>query len=211
MLAGTGFLNKKESNQKTREMKFKRSITNEEIKKMPRKEFTGNIFLIDTFKKLDIALPLLYEHTLLGFDTETKPSFKKGKENKTALLQLATEDKAYLFRLNHIGLPESLKDILIKDSIIKIGLAIKDDLRDLKKIRDFEPKGFIDIQNIAKELSIQNTGLKKLAGIVLNKRISKSQRMSNWENEVLSPAQLKYAATDAWICYKLYNELLENY
>ena len=189
-------------------MRFKKSITNDEIQKMPRKEFTGNIFLIDTFKKLDIALPLLYEHTVLGFDTETKPAFKKGVENTTALLQLATADQAFLFRLNHIGLPDALIEILTRESVLKIGLAIRDDLRDLKKITSFEPRGFIDIQNIARDMAIENTGLKKLAGIVLNKRISKSQRMSNWENNILSPAQLKYAATDAWICYKLYDELI---
>ncbi len=177
---------------------------------MPRKEFEGDIFLIDTIEKLDIALPLLREHSQLGFDTEAKPSFKKGRVNKTALLQLATSDIAFLFRINRIGLPDELARILSDDTIMKLGLAIKDDLRDLKKLKSFEPKNFVDIQNIAQELSIKNTGLKKLSAIVLEGRISKSQRLSNWEKEILSPAQLRYAATDAWVCYELYNRLTED-
>ncbi len=189
-------------------MRFKRSITNEEVNKMPRKEFEGEIFLIDNFKKLDIALPMLHEHTILGFDTETKPAFKKGKVNQTALLQLASGKKAYLFRLNFIGLPDELTRILEDDSVLKIGVAIQDDLKSLKKLNPFNPGGFVELQSIAKDMDIKNTGLKKLAGIILNGRISKSQRLTNWENDTLTPAQVKYAATDAWVCYELYNEII---
>ncbi|MFW5978633.1 MAG: 3'-5' exonuclease [Bacteroidia bacterium] len=205
-----GFLMKRKDSQKRGMMKFKKSITNEEIKKLPRKVFDGDIFLIDNQKKLDIAIPLIKKYDKLGFDTEAKPSFKKGKVNKTALLQLATNDKAFLFRLNHIGFPDELVNILSDNSILKIGLAIKDDLRDLKKAKPFKPGNFIDLQDLAQDLDIQNTGLKKLSAIVLEGRISKSQRLSNWENNILTPAQLKYAATDAWICYELYNKLTES-
>jgi len=146
----------------------------------------------------------------LGFDTETKPSFKKGKLNSTALIQLATSDKAFLFRLNKIGFPDELAEILANDNVIKVGVALRDDLKDLKKINSFEPSGFIDLQDTAKELNIKNISLKKLTAIILNFRISKSQRVSNWEQEILSPGQLKYAATDAWVCYELYQAIQKN-
>jgi len=188
-------------------MSFREEISNEEIKQMPRKVFNGDILLIDTEKKFDIAIPLLREYSVLGFDTETKPSFKKGKLNSTALLQLATDDRAFLFRLNKIGFPGKLVNILANENILKIGVAIRDDLKELKQIKSFEPKGFVDLQETAKNLNIKNISLKKLAAIVLNVRISKSQRVSNWEQEILSPGQLKYAATDAWVCYKLYQNL----
>jgi ribonuclease D len=188
-------------------MTFREEITNEEIKQLPRKVFNGDIFLIDTERKFDIAIPLLREYRLLGFDTETKPSFKKGKLNSTALIQLATDDKAFLFRLNKIGFPDALADLLANENVLKIGVAIRDDLNELKRLQSFEPAGFIDLQETAKGLNIKNISLKKLAAIVLNFRISKSQRVSNWEQEILSPAQLKYAATDAWVCYKLYQEI----
>lgn len=188
-------------------MTFREEITNEEIKQLPRKVFNGDIFLIDTERKFEIAIPLLREYRVLGFDTETKPSFKKGKLNSTALLQLATDDKAFLFRLNKIGFPDALADLLANENVLKIGVAIRDDLNELKRLQSFEPAGFIDLQETAKDLNIKNISLKKLAAIVLNFRISKSQRVSNWEQEILSPAQLKYAATDAWVCYKLYQEI----
>jgi ribonuclease D len=120
---------------------------------------------------------------------------------------LATDDKAFLFRLNKIGFPDALADLLANENVLKIGVAIRDDLNELKRLQSFEPAGFIDLQETAKGLNIKNISLKKLAAIVLNFRISKSQRVSNWEQEILSPAQLKYAATDAWVCYKLYQEI----
>jgi ribonuclease D len=191
-------------------MSYKLEITNDEIKKLPKTEFSGNIFLIDTFKKFDIALPLLSEKKILGFDTETKPAFKKGKENEVALLQLSDSETAFLFRLQKIGMPDPLIRILEKDSIKKVGVAIRDDLRALKKVKSFNPAGFVELQEVASEMGLKNNGLKKLAGIFLGYRISKSQRMTNWENEILSPGQLKYAATDAWICNELYYKMVIN-
>lgn len=187
-------------------MKYQSSITEEEIKHLPRKEFSGEIYLIDSLEKLDTALPMLKDKTILGFDTETRPSFKKGPNNDIALLQLATSDEAFLFRLNYIGLPEGLKQLLEDESILKIGLALRDDVSGLKRFNDFSPSSFIDLQDLAKENDIQNNGLKKLAGIFLNIRVSKSrsQRLSNWERHTLTPKQVRYAATDAWVCYELY-------
>jgi len=181
-------------------------ITDEEIQQLPRKEFEGEIFLIDTLDKLDQAMEMLEGKDLLGFDTETRPSFKKGQMNEVSLLQLSTAGEAFLFRLNYIGLPPSLRQLLEDDSVVKIGLALRDDLNGLKRLANFEPRGFIDLQDIAQKNDVPHNGLKKLAALFLRYRISKSRskRLSNWEGEYLGPKQVRYAATDAWICYKLY-------
>ena len=180
--------------------------TEEEIQQLPRKEFDGEIFLIDTPDQLDQALSMLKGENLLGFDTETRPSFKKGKVNEVSLLQLASQDQAFLFRLNKIGLPAPLRDLLEDQNIVKIGLALRDDLKGLQRLEDFDPNGFIDLQDISDEHDLPHNGLKKLAAMFLKYRISKSRskRLSNWEADDLGPKQLRYAATDAWICYKLY-------
>jgi len=187
-------------------MKNDTPITEEEMNRLPRKEFDGEIFLIDTLDKLDQAMPLLKGENLLGFDTETRPSFKKGKNYEVALLQLANADRAFLFRLNHIGIPDALKDLMEDPNVLKIGLALRDDLAGLKRLDSFEPAGFIDLQDMASENSVPHNGLKKLAAKFLKYRISKSRskRLSNWEADRLGPKQVRYAATDAWVCYELY-------
>src|SRR6056297_2498120 len=187
-------------------MKHQSTITEEEMNRLPRKEFDGEIFLIDTLDKLDKAMPLLEGDTLLGFDTETRPSFKKGKNYEVSLLQLANADQAFLFRLNYIGIPEPLKHVMEDPAVLKIGLALRDDIAGLKRIAPFEPAGFIDLQDLANEHSVPHNGLKKLAAKFLKYRISKSRskRLSNWEADKLGPKQVRYAATDAWVCYELY-------
>jgi ribonuclease D len=186
--------------------RYSSPITDEEIRQLPRKEFDGEIFLIDTLEKLDPAMEMLQGEELLGFDTETRPSFKKGKMNEVSLLQLSNADQAFLFRLNYIGLPSALLTLLEDDSVLKIGLALRDDLKALRRLGEFEPRGFIDLQDIAQENDVPHNGLKKLAAMFLKYRISKarSKRLSNWEAEHLGPKQVRYAATDAWICFKLY-------
>lgn len=187
-------------------MKHQSPITEEEMNRLPRKEFDGEIFLIDTLDKLDKAMPVLKGENLLGFDTETRPSFKKGKNYEVALLQLANAERAFLFRLNHIGIPDALKDLMEDANVLKIGLALRDDLAGLKRLDHFEPAGFIDLQDMASENSVPHNGLKKLAAKFLKYRISKSRskRLSNWEADKLGPKQVRYAATDAWVCYELY-------
>ena len=187
-------------------MKHQSPITEEEINRLPRKEFDGEIFLIDTLAKLNQAMPLLEDEPLLGFDTETRPSFKKGKNYEVSLLQLANADQAFLFRLNHIGIPDPLKELMEDPDVLKIGLALRDDLAGLKRLDHFEPAGFIDLQDMANEHSVPHNGLKKLAAKFLKYRISKSRskRLSNWEADKLGPKQVRYAATDAWVCYELY-------
>jgi ribonuclease D len=186
--------------------RYSSPISDEEIQQLPRKEFDGEIFLIDTLDKLDQAMEMLQGEELLGFDTETRPSFKKGKMNEVSLLQLSNADQAFLFRLNYIGLPNSLRKLLEDVSVLKIGLALRDDLKALRRLGEFEPRGFIDLQDIAQENDVPHNGLKKLAAMFLKYRISKarSKRLSNWEAEHLGPKQVRYAATDAWICFKLY-------
>lgn len=187
---------------------FAENLTNDEVNNLPLSQFEGGIFLIDTFEKLDDYLPLIQEQKVLGFDTETRPSFKKGKINPVSLLQIASSTQAFLIRINKIGLPDEIKDILANKEIKKIGLAIKDDLKILKNIGDFEPESFVDLQDIVGDYGIEARSLKKITAIVLNKRISKSQQVTNWEREELTDAQKNYAATDAWACIEVYKKMI---
>jgi ribonuclease D len=186
------------------ENSFKSSITKEEVSLLPRQKFNGEIFYIHSLNDFYEFFPHLKNHSLLGFDTETKPSFKRGKINEVSLLQLSTENQAFLFRLNQIGLPKPLVDLLSDTGIIKAGVAIRDDISALRRLSNFTPGGFIDLQHLVKEFGISDNGLKKLAANVLGFRISKRQQTSNWEQEQLSASQMEYAATDAWVCYKIY-------
>lgn len=186
---------------------FQKSITSEEANKMPLKAFEGDIILVDEYKDLYEAIQYLNDYSILGFDTETRPSFKKGKVNDVALLQLAANSKTFLFRINKIGLPEEIIDLLKNPNIVKVGAAIKDDIRGLQKLNDFDANGFLELQDYVSNFGIESFSLKKLSAIVLNFRISKRQQVSNWEAETLSPGQLRYAATDAWVSLKIFERL----
>ena len=188
---------------------FKQKITKEEINVLPRKSFDGEIVYIDSLDAFHEFFPEINGTKLLGFDTETKPAFKKGQNNEVALLQLSTDCKAFLFRLNIIGMPSALTEILSNEDIIKAGVALRDDIAGLRKLRDFEPAGFIDLQDYVKEFSIEDNGLKKLVANILGFQISKRQQTSNWEHEILTEAQIEYAATDAWVCNLIYQRLKE--
>jgi ribonuclease D len=189
---------------------YPEQITDEELGKYSYRNFEGKIMLIDTIEKCRQALSEISNERLFGFDTETKPSFRKGQKHKVALLQLSTGEKAYLFRLNIIGLPAGLAELLSDERIIKVGAAIHDDIKFLQSRRQFKPSGFIDLQTLATLNGIKNLGLKKLSAIVLGFKISKKQQVTDWEAGVLSGPQLLYAATDAWICYEIYKELSLN-
>ena len=189
---------------------FPLSITKEEINAFPVERFEGKIEIISSIEAVKPVVKRLWQEKILGFDTETRPSFKKGVSHKVCLLQIATRKTVYLFRLNHIGFPQELKSILESPSVCKTGVALHDDIKALKEFGEFNADGFIEIAKIAKLLEIKNSGLRSLAGIVFRVRISKGARLSNWENEILSPAQISYAATDAWISLKLYLYFLEN-
>ncbi|MCD4793574.1 MAG: 3'-5' exonuclease domain-containing protein 2 [Bacteroidales bacterium] len=187
--------------------KFYKKIPKESIIKLPVKSFEGEIYLIDNKRDIPFAIDELKNQTIVGFDTETRPAFKKGEFHNVALLQLATGEKVFLFRLNKIGLPKELASILSDKNIIKTGVAIRDDIKALQKLQRFNPEGFIELQKYVDEFGIEDNSLKKITGNVLGFRISKGARLTNWENNKLSAAQLKYAATDAWVSYEIYNEL----
>ncbi len=190
-------------------MQFAKSISREEMNELPLKAFEGEIHVVEKEDDIRAAVAFLSRFDKIGFDTETKPSFKKGRINKVSLLQLSNSDTAFLFRLNGNGLHADITNLLENKSIIKIGVAIKDDIIALQKLRKFEAATFVDLQTFVKKLGFQNFSLQKLAALVLGFRISKAKRLSNWESQQLSKAQLKYAATDAWVSLEIYNKLLQ--
>jgi ribonuclease D len=190
---------------------YKENITVEELAQHELSWFKGEIVLVDNLRTFYEVFPRLLRSDLLGFDTETRPTFKKGKKNSVSLIQLSTGDLACLFRINKIGIPNELTDLLSDPSIIKAGVAVHDDIRFLKGIRKFSPDGFIDLQTLVKDFGIQSSGLKKLAAIILGFRISKRQQVTDWEAEQLTEAQQIYAATDAWVCYQIYEKLVNGY
>ncbi len=183
------------------------TIDNKELEKLPLGRFSGSIRFIDTLPEVRKYTPLLMQERLLGFDTETRPSFKKGRQNRISILQLATRFHAFLFRVASVGLPDEIIRLFEDRDIIKVGAAVHDDLLELQKIRSFTPAGFLDLQKYVGAFGIESKGLSKMAGIVLGFRISKSQQVSNWEAYPLTDAQKAYAATDAWVCCRIYEEL----
>jgi ribonuclease D len=187
---------------------YKENITVEEIAEHELSWFKGEIVLVDNLKTFYEVFPKLLGSDLLGFDTETRPTFKKGKKNAVSLIQLSTESLACLFRINKIGIPDELAELLSDPCVIKAGVAVHDDIRFLKGIRKFTPDGFIDLQTMVKDFGIQSSGLKKLTAIVLGFRISKRQQVTDWEAEQLTEAQQIYAATDAWVCHQIYKKLI---
>ncbi|MBN1107373.1 MAG: 3'-5' exonuclease domain-containing protein 2 [Bacteroidales bacterium] len=187
--------------------RFKESVTADELKEYDLSWFRGEIMVVDDLQKFNSVIPLISKEKILGFDTETRPSFRKGHRNKVSLIQLAGDNLACLFRINKIGLPDSLAKLLADPGIIKAGVAIHDDIKVLGRIKRFEPAGFVDLQKFVRDFGIQSSGLKKLAAIVLGFRISKRQQVTDWEAEELSEPQQVYAATDAWVCREIYCKL----
>lgn len=183
------------------------SISKQQLAALPSAQFQGTITIVDNPDCVDSAVSRLRESDLIGFDTETRPSFKKGQTFNVALLQLASDNECFLFRLNKIGMPESLKALLEDKELQKVGLSLHDDFRNLHKIYDFEPDGFIELQKYVTHWNITDKSLSKLFGILFGKRISKSQRLSNWEAEQLSESQQNYAALDAQACIKIFRHL----
>ena len=188
---------------------FPRSITKDEIKELPIKRFEGEIILIDEEKDAQGAFDEISQEKIIGIDTETKPAFKKGVFHKTALIQIATTSKVFLFRLNKIGFPKALAEVLSNPQIEKIGIAVIQDMKELRQqFIKFESKEVVDLNVLCKNMGFENIGAKNLSAMVLGHNISKRQQTSNWENPSLSEAQMFYAATDAWICREIYLKLL---
>ena len=184
---------------------FVTSIRQEEIENLKNGAFEGEIHVIDSLgKEYNEAIRYLKNKEIIGFDTETKPCFSPGQnKSNTALLQLSGSTKAFLFRINKIGMDPKLCRILADDKIVKVGAAVNDDIRGLQKWNNFKPAGFIDLQKIVSEYGIRDKSVKKMAAIIMGIRISKTQQLSNWEAEQLSYAQQLYAATDAWVCREM--------
>lgn len=186
---------------------FADSISNEDVALLPAARFGGRIFTVDDDRALEDACEYLSEQSVLGFDTETRPSFKAGAMNKVALLQLSTYDRCYLIRLCRVKPVQRLLSILERSDIAKIGADVAGDIRSLNRVRRFTPRGFIDLQTEVAKFGITDKSLRKMSGIVLGQRVSKAQRLSNWEAQTLTEQQQMYAATDAWICLKIYDAL----
>ena len=191
---------------------FKESITPKELEALEFASFPGKITVIDSVgAEFNRAITYLRAQKVIGFDTETRPTFTPSQPRyDVSLLQLSGPDKAYLFRVNKIGMHRRLCNLLASDKVIKVGAAIHDDIRGLQKLHDFKPAGFVDLQKIGCEWGIRDKAVKKMAAIILGFRISKTQQLSNWEAETLSESQCKYAATDAWVCREMYLKLLQS-
>jgi ribonuclease D len=165
------------------------------------------VIIVDLPEKVQEAVEYLSQFTILGVDTEARPSFKRGVHYPTALVQVATMERCYLFRLTHVGMPKELAQIFANPNICKVGLAFKDDLNGLRRRRDFKPTNCIDLQSIVCKYGIMELGLQKIFAIIFGQKISKAQQLTNWENSHLTPEQAKYASTDAWATLKIYLEL----
>ena len=189
-------------------MTFLSTISNEQTAELPSARFDGHIVVVDREEQIEAVYQDLASQSIIGFDTETRPSFKAGITNKVALLQLSTHERCYLIRLCRTKLHNALLKILSNPKIIKIGADVAGDLRSLHALRHFNERGFIDLQQMVSAWGIEEKSLRKMAAIVLGHRVSKAQRLSNWEATTLTPQQQMYAATDAWVCISIYEKLL---
>lgn len=189
---------------------FKESVTPQEIEKLEYASFPGKIYVIDSVgAEFNRAIAYLRSQKVIGFDTETRPTFTPSQPRYgVALLQLSGPEKAFLFRVNCMGMHRRLCNLLASDKVLKVGAAIHDDIKGLQRLRDYVPAGFVDLQKIVCEWGIRDKSVKKMAAIIMGIRISKSQQLSNWEAEKLSDAQALYAATDAWVCREMYLRLM---
>ena len=187
---------------------FINKISNEQTALLPAVEFRGKMPLVEQERDIAEACKQLAQQPQIGFDTETRPSFRPGVTFRVSLLQLSTPTVCYLFRLNKIPLAKPILQLLENKEVLKIGADVAGDLRSLRQIRHFRDGGFVDLQTIAPQWGIEEKSLRKLSAIVLGQRVSKAQRLSNWEAATLTDKQQLYAATDAWVCTRIYEQLL---
>ena len=188
--------------------RFAHKIAKDLIQWLPVIGFDVEVYIIDNEEKIEEAIAYLRAQKILGVDTESRPSFKRGVHYPTALVQIATDERCYLFRLSHIGMPKELADIFADNAICKVGLAFKDDINGLRRLRNFKPANCVDLQSIAGRWGILDLGLQKMYAICFGRKISKSQQLTNWENAQLTPEQARYASTDAWATLRIYKELM---
>lgn len=188
-------------------MPFAATIDNDTVSSLPAAHFDGRIVVVDSDAMVEVACRDLKRHNIIGFDTETRPSFRTGVSYNVSLLQLSTPDTCYLFRLCRIRLDNRILKILGSHTILKVGADVAGDIRSLRALRHFKADGFIDLQHEAIRWGIEEKSLRKLSAIVLGERVSKAQRLSNWEAGILTSQQQEYAATDAWVCTRILEEL----
>ncbi|PWD98577.1 3'-5' exonuclease [Marinilabilia rubra] len=186
---------------------MQKTISKDDIKELPLKQFEGPVVVVEDPSQVRDIVHKLQKKDIIGFDTETKPSFKKGISHDISLLQLSTEKEAFLFRLNATGFNGALTSLMSNPQVVKVGVGIRDDIRGLRQLNEFQPKGFIELQDLAPQYGLNVLSLKNLAGLLLGIRVSKRQRLSNWEADQLTEGQILYAATDAWAALEIYNKM----
>lgn len=184
-----------------------KTIDKASLAALPAEQFKGRIEVVTTSANEQKALRFLLDQPLVGFDTETRPNFRKGDNHGVALMQLSTNDICFLFRINLLGLSPLMKEFIETDAVTKIGLSIKDDFHMLNRLDKVEPDGFVELQQLVKQHGIGEMSLSKIYAIMFGKRISKGQRLTNWEAPELTVAQQRYASLDAWACLRIYNEI----
>jgi len=194
---------------------FAKDITKSEINDLPLLRYEGEVCIVTRQGQLESALEEIMQQEVVGFDTESKPAFRRGVWNPIALLQIAMPKKVFIIRITHTAFDPLIRNFFASDQIQKVGISIRDDLKDLRKTwtlpgnnpEDFQTAAIIDLNDIAHQLEIPHAGVRRLTAIFLGFRVSKSQQTSNWESPELTEAQLRYAATDAWVCLEIYNKL----
>ena len=186
---------------------YQPTITNEEINEMPVGHFPGRVLVVDSEETMREAEAVLQGETLVGYDTETRPSFQKGLKYGMALVQISTADTALLFRVKQVPLSETIRAMLSSPDVIKVGAALRDDIRGMRQVAEFRPAGFVDLQAVVRWWGIEELSVKKMAAIILGIKVSKAQRLTNWEAVRLTEPQQDYAAMDAWVCREIYLRL----
>ncbi|MFT6828543.1 MAG: ribonuclease D [Roseivirga sp.] len=188
-------------------MSFQKSISKDELMELPLSQYDGKVVIAASQESIQKALAEINQFSVVGFDTEARPTFKKGQIRHISLIQIATDDKVYLLRIMQTGLMDCIVDFMEDPNIIKVGIGLDDDFNLLNRLRRFNKSGFLDLNIRFKEIGAENIGARNLAGMMLGIRISKSAQTSNWEAEEYSDKQISYAATDAWICLEIFREL----
>lgn len=188
---------------------FVHRIDKEEIDKMPIVRFEGEVIVVNRHYMLKSAMAYLNGQPTVGVDTEARPSFHRGEHFPTSLLQISSRERCYLFQLSQLGFPQELADLFSNEKVKKVGLAFKDDLAGLQRLRKFTPRNCIDVQKMVNDYGIMDLGLQKIFAIIFGKKISKSQQLTNWANVFLSVEQARYASTDAWATLLIYEQLLQ--
>jgi len=188
-------------------MSFAKSITKDELLLLPIEKYEGEIHLIETAEALEEAAKAIAKFEWLGFDTESRPAFNKGEYFPVSLIQIATSEAVYLIRNQKTGFSPALARVFASEKILKIGVGLHDEIKELKKLGFQKPEGFVDLNNLMKDIGIGQGGVRNLSGIFLGFRVSKNQQTTNWERDELTEKQLRYAATDAWVCLEIYKKL----